>query len=70
MKFLLTLFATRLRSAAFSLVARGLMRLVMAMLAARARPGRAAAGKTNGQRPVDAGQVIDGEFRRLQNDRS
>lgn len=70
MKFLLTFFATRVRSAAFNLVARGLMRLVMAMLASRARPGRAGTGKTDGRRPVDAGQVIDGEFRRLQNERS
>lgn len=70
MKFLITLLATRLRAKAFGLVSRGLARLLMALIASRLKPA-AARTAAPGSRPAPAvdGRTIDGEFRRLGNER-
>lgn len=70
MKFLITLLATRLRAKAFGLVSRGLARLLMALIASRLRPATARNAAPGGHRaPAGDGRTIDGEFRRLGNER-
>ncbi len=70
MKILITLLATRLRAKAFGLVSRGLARLLMALVASRLRPATARAAAPSGRRaPAGDGRTIDGEYRRLRNDR-
>lgn len=68
MKSLLSLLASRLRAGVFDLVARGLARLAMALVASRLRPATARAASPD-RRAAAGGRTIDGEFRRLHNER-
>ncbi|MBW7902631.1 MAG: hypothetical protein H3C26_14210 [Rhodocyclaceae bacterium] len=65
MKFLLSRLASRLRAGAFNLVSRGLARLLMTLAASRLRPAAASPER----RAAAGGRTIDGEFRRLHNER-